>query len=371
MDNFLAVKNAEPTYLFQVIKKYGYLSIFILSSLPLVSYAGMLFTGLPNLWAFFPLCFVFIIVPALDLILGRDSTNVLEDDEEDLSGERYYRALTLFCVPLFFAMLCFSMWVFVSAPLSFTGKLGWILSTGMFASVLAINTAHELMHKVTVIEPLASGFLLSLVCFSGFKIEHISGHHVHVSTPKDYSSAPLNQSLYGYLVGALSHNFFFAFTLEKRRLAKKGLSAFNVRNELIWWHLLSTIWIIASYWAFSSAGLLFFVAQSVVAVLFLEIINYVEHYGLERKLLKNGKYEPVTPRHSWNSNFLFTNLLLFQLQRHSDHHAYPKRRYQILRHHDESPQLPFGYPTMMLLALFPPLFRRLMNPLAIRHRSDS
>ncbi len=366
MGNTFETTMSKQTALSQTIKKYGYLSIFIVSMLPLISYACMRTTSFANAWAYFPLFFVFVLVPIFDVILGKDSVNVPQEDEVDTSREKYYRVLTLLCVPLCAGMLAFSAWVFVHAPINFWGKLGWVLSIGMFSSVLAINTAHELMHKVTAVEPLASGFLLSLVCFSGFKIEHISGHHVHVSTPKDYSSAPFNQSLYRYLLRALRHNFLYAFTLENKRLAKKGLSPFSVKNELIWWHLLSVLWMVLSFVFLGSVGLAFFLAQSFVAVVFLEIINYIEHYGLSRKLLRNGKYEPVTPLHSWNSNFLLTNLLLFQLQRHSDHHAYPKRRYQILRHFDESPQLPFGYPTMMVLALFPPLYRHIMNPLVMK-----
>lgn len=369
MLNIIEQPNLKSTTFFtHAIKKFGYLSIFVLSLLPLLSFWCMERFGNANFWAYLPLMVVFLIIPVVDFALGRDSLNLDESDEESLSADLYYSLITLLCVPICLFMLGFAMWVYVTVPLTLFGKIGWILSTGMFASVLAINAAHELMHKVTTIEPLASGFLLSLVCFSGFKIEHISGHHVHVSTPKDYSSAPLNQSLYGYLVRALSHNFFYAFVLEKKRLNKKGLSAWHWRNELIWWQTLSIGWAILSYVVFGWLGVLFFFAQSFTAIVFLEIINYVEHYGLQRKLLKNGKYEAVTPRHSWNSNYLLTNLLLFQLQRHSDHHAYPKRRYQILRHHDESPQLPFGYPTMMLLAMFPPLFRRIMNPLVISHQ---
>lgn len=358
----------ETSKIFNVVKKYGYLLVLLLSFVPLTTIWLMKNTPFPNAAAYFPFFFIFVVVPILDYVLGKDSYNVDElIDVPKLEKQIYYRALTMLCVPLYFALLVLATQVLHTVELSRVGQLGFIVSIGMFGGMFAINTAHELMHKTTKIEPFLSGVLLSLVCFSGFKIEHIRGHHVNVSTPEDYSSSKFNQSLYNFLWHALRHNTLFAFELEKQRLNKKGLSAWNYRNELIWWHLLSVVWIILTAYFFGTLGVVLFLGQSVVAIVFLEIINYVEHYGLERKRKKSGKYEPVTHVHSWNSNYLLTNLLLFQLQRHSDHHAYPKRRYQILRHHDDSPQLPFGYATMVLIALVPPLWRRIMNPITLKY----
>jgi alkane 1-monooxygenase len=347
----------------QRVKKYGYLIIFLLAALPVFSFWLIKITSFPNLFSYFLLAFVFVVVPILDLLIGKDEFNPDENLEvPNLENDKYYRLLTILCMPIYFFILSFSMWVFVSVELSILGKIGWVTSIGVFGSVFAINAAHELMHKNNKVEQFISGILLSLVCFSSFKIEHIRGHHVYVSTPHDHSSATFNQSLYNFLQKALSYNFVFAFQLEKNRLQKKGLGIFHWQNELLWWYLLSIFWLSCALIAFGILGAIFFLATSFIAVVLLEIINYVEHYGLERKLKKNNKYEPVTHRHSWNSSFLFTNLLLFQLQRHSDHHAYPKRRYQSLRHHDDSPQLPFGYATMVVIALCPPLWRTIMNP---------
>lgn len=349
-------------------KKYGYMCVPLLASIPLLSIWLMKNTAYPNLSSFFPLIFVFIIVPVLDILLGKDNVNPNELMEVPiLEKQNYYRVLTALCFPLYFSLLILSLHAFTTMPLNGVGKIGWLLSMGIFASVFTINASHELMHKTTKIEPFLSGLLLSLVCFSSFKIEHIRGHHVNVSTPLDHSSARLYQSVYAFLIMALRHNTLAGFELEKKRLNKKGLSAWHWQNELIWWTMLSMFWALCAGYFFGWLGLLFFFGTSLAAVLFLEVINYVEHYGLERKLLKNGKYEAVTHQHSWNSSYLFTNLLLFQLQRHSDHHAYPKRRYQILRHFDDSPQLPFGYATMILIALIPPLWFRIMNPLAVSY----
>ncbi len=349
--------------IFFTIKKFSFSAIFFLALLPVISFWLMQNTPYPTAAFFFPLIFIFVIVPLLDLAIGLDEINPLSGSEsENMENDISYRIMVLLSLPAFFALLLFGHWVFVSFDLNFWQQAAWILSIGIFGSVFGINSAHELCHKTTKIEPLFSGILLSLVCYSTFKVEHIRGHHVHVSTPDDKSSSRLNQTVYNFLWGTFRSNFICAFRLEKNRLNKKGLGAWHWRNELIWWQLLTLLWVILAGYFFGSSGILFFFLQSFVAISFLEIINYVEHYGLERKRLKNGKYEAVTHKHSWNSSFLLTNLLLFQLQRHSDHHAYPKRRYQILRHFDDSPQLPFGYATMILLSLIPPLWFSIMNP---------
>ena len=209
---------------------------------------------------------------------------------------------------------------------------------------------------------LAGGLLLAAVCYAGFKVEHVRGHHVHVSTPEDASSSRYGQSLYSFLPHAYKHNFLNAWRLESERLKRKGLPALHWRNELIWWYAISALFLLGFSLAFGWLGAIFFLGQSVMAFTLLEIVNYVEHYGLHRRRLDNGRYERTTPEHSWNSNFLLTNLFLFHLQRHSDHHAYAKRRYQVLRHYDSSPQLPNGYAGMIVLALFPPLWRAVMDP---------
>jgi alkane 1-monooxygenase len=190
----------------------------------------------------------------------------------------------------------------------------------------------------------------------------VRGHHVHVSTPEDASSARFGQSVYRFLPQAYKRNFLKAWKLEAERLQRKGLRPFSVHNELIGWYGLSASFLIAFTVAFGWQGAVFFLAQSFVAVTLLEVTNYVEHYGLHRRKRENGRYERTTSAHSWNSDYLLTNLLIFQLQRHSDHHAYANRRYQVLRHYDDSPQLPGGYSGMAVLALFPPLWFSVMNP---------
>lgn len=358
--------------IFFTIKKISYSAIFFLALLPVLSFWLMKNSAYPTASLFLSLIFIFLIVPLLDLAIGVDEVNPAQGREnDDMDNDIFYRVMVMLSLPAFFLLLLFGHWVFVSNELNFWQQAAWILTIGVFGSVFGINSAHELCHKTTKIEPFFSGLLLSLVCYSTFKIEHIRGHHVYVSTPDDKSSARLNQTVYNFLWGTFKGNFISAFRLEKNRLNKKGLSAWHWRNELIWWQATTLLWILLVGLIFGGKGILFFLLQSFVAISFLEVINYVEHYGLERKRLKNGKYEPVTHKHSWNSSFLLTNLLLFQLQRHSDHHANPKIRYQVLRHFHDSPQLPFGYATMILLTLLPPLWFFIMNPRVKKYLGES
>jgi len=351
------------------IKKYGYLIFLLPMFLPLHSYWLSQHTGYADFLAFSSLIVVFVLVPILDLLLGKDPVNPSEEEVANMNEQSYYRWLAIACFPLYFVCVFSSGYLFQAwDSLSLIGQIGFILSQGTVGAIIAINVGHELIHKNTKLEQISGGLLLSLVSYAGFKVEHVYGHHVNVSTPLDASSSRYNQSLYQFLPRAYVHNFLNAWALQKKRMQKKGLGLFHYKNELIWYYLNSVLmavamgglfaWLGASFWL----GVFFFAAQSFIAFSLLEVVNYIEHYGLHREKMANGKYERVTPEHSWNSNFLLTNMFLFQLQRHSDHHAYAARRYQVLRHYDDSPQLPFGYATMVPIAFFPPLWKAIMNP---------
>jgi alkane 1-monooxygenase len=211
--------------------------------------------------------------------------------------------------------------------------------------------------------------LLTSVGYPGFKVEHVRGHHLHVATPEDSSSARLDESVYAFVPRALWRNVRNAWRLEAQRLRARGHSPWSARNEMVRWYALWLLFMAAFAATGGVRALGFFLLQGVIAAATLEVINYVEHYGLERREVAPGRYERVTHHHSWNAPQRYTNWLLFNLQRHSDHHAVARRRYQALHHHDDSPQLPAGYATMFVLALAPPLWRKVMNPraLACRH----
>jgi alkane 1-monooxygenase len=344
------------------LKALGFLLVFVVPALmPAAAWLGVAI-GHPAAAAWFPLGFLFVLLPIFDRLLGHDPANVEPADEARVSASRWFVALTLLAVPVQAVLLAWSAAWFVRTDLGIVGSIGWLLSQGVVGGILAINTAHELIHKNSRGERFAGGLLLASVGYHGFKVEHLRGHHVDVATPRDASSARRGQSLYAFLPRALAHNTLAAWRLEAARLRGLGLSPWHWRNELAGW---SALWLALAAIAYAwlgGAGLAFFVAQGVVAAGSLEVINYVEHYGLERRLLADGRYERVMAAHSWNSDFALSNLMLFQLQRHSDHHAHPKRRYAVLRHRPEAPQLPGGYASMFVLAWFPPLWRRLIDP---------
>ena len=345
------------------IKGYAYLLVLVVPAIAACVSYRLTLGGNLVFWAWFPVIFMFGIIPVLDYMVGKDPAN--PDEANDVPGmtrDWYYRALTLICVPIHLAVVVYAGWTFATVEMGLFAQLGWITSIGVVGGIMAINIGHELIHKDTKLETRVGGLALSSVTYGGFKVEHIMGHHVHVSTPEDASSSRYDQGVYAFLLQAFPRNFMNAWKLEARRLRRKGRNPWGPDNELIGWYTISALFAVAFTVAFGWAGLAFFIGQSFFAALTLEVINYIEHYGLHRRTQDNGRFERVTPAHSWNSNYLLTNLFLFHLQRHSDHHAAPRRRYQVLRHYDESPQLPGGYASMFVLALVPPLWRMVMNP---------
>jgi alkane 1-monooxygenase len=345
-------------------KDVGYLAVFVAATLP-TSVSWMVAHGVsPELAAYYPLLFVFVLVPIADRLLGFDRENPDPAEAARLERSLWLRALTWICVPLWLALLAYGGWHFAQPALGLAGKVGWLLSTGIIGAILAINVAHELVHKAGSFEPALGGILLTSVGYQGFKIEHVRGHHVHVATPVDASSARLGERIWRFVPRALVKNTLAAWKLEAERLTRAGRSVFSWRNELFAWSLLWLAMLAAFTLWLGALGALFFVADGLIAAASLEVINYVEHYGLSREQLPNGRYAPVSHRHSWNSSARLTNLMLFQLQRHADHHQHARRRYGALVHLDDAPQLPFGYATMYVIALVPPLWHRMMDPRA-------
>jgi alkane 1-monooxygenase len=344
------------------LKALGFLLVFVVPALmPVAAWLGVA-TGQVDAMAWFPLLVLFVLLPAADALLGHDPVNVAPEHEAAVARSRWFVALTLLAVPVQAVLLAWSATWFAHAGLGLGGRIGWLLSQGVVGGILAINTAHELIHKDARIERAAGGLLLASVGYHGFKVEHLRGHHVHVGTPHDASTARRGQSLWDFLPRALVRNTRAAWTLEAARLRALGRPVLHWRNEMIAWTALWLAFATAFAFALGTAGVLFFLAQGLVAAASLETINYVEHYGLARAKLADGRYERVTAVHSWNSDFALSNLMLFQLQRHSDHHAFPKRRYAVLRHRAEAPQLPAGYAAMFVLAWCPPLWRRWVDP---------
>ncbi|GIV40276.1 MAG: alkane 1-monooxygenase [Thermonema sp.] len=346
-----------------IIRKIGFLSAFILPALLVAGY----YQG--GIGYFYPLIFAFVCIPLMDYYVGEDRYNVPKELERILSTEQYYRLITHSWAYLQVILLVWACWAVAQDP----GRpwyewLGFTLSTGVVTGGIGITVAHELGHKNNRYDQWMAQLILMTVCYMHFFIEHNHGHHVHVATPKDPATARRGESFYRFWWRTVTGSFRSAWNIEKERLTKAGKPAWSAHNRMLWYMVLPLLYLA---FLFGTVSLLvdrlawevipFFFAQSIVAFSLLEVVNYVEHYGLQRRQLSNGRYERVRPIHSWNASHMISNFFLFQLQRHSDHHAYASRPYQILRHFDESPQLPAGYPTMILLALVPPLWFRVMD----------
>ena len=312
-------------------------------------------SGMPNLFSWWPIFVNYGVLTLIDYVVGMDHSQPAENARQI----QFYRWIALAALPAHLLALGWGLHIYTTANFDWSGKLGWIFSVGAVSGTLAITAAHELIHKQSKLEQWAGGILLSSVCYGGFKIEHIYGHHVHVSTPQDASSAKYGQSVYHFLPRAVYFNTRNAWRLEAARLQRHKLSQWH--NEMIRWSAFSFAFALSAYLLFGVAGIVFFIGQSVVAFCELEVINYIEHYGLERQKTTSG-YERVRPEHSWNSSYRLMNYFLLNLARHSDHHANASRRYQELRHFEEAPQLPGGYGAMLMLALVPPLWFRVIHP---------
>lgn len=341
-------------------KRYGY-ALFLL---PLLLPERGLWLGqqwsMPALGAWWTVLVVFGVVPLLDALVGRDTANPTPEEEARLAGDRWYAVLTLLAVPAWTALLLWGLHALATMPLPPVALAGLIASLGTVGGAVAINVGHELIHKTNRFERAAGAWLLASVCYGGFKVEHVRGHHVDVATPRDTSTARLGENLYAFLWRAFTTNPQRAWELERSRLRRRGLPWWQNEMLVLWG--ISAGWIVGVRLWLGPLAALAYLLIAFLAVALLEVVNYIEHYGLLRVPRPDGLYGPVTEHHSWNSPFLVTNLLLFQLQRHSDHHAHAARRYQILRHMPAAPQLPAGYAALVLLALVPPLWRRVMDP---------
>lgn len=300
---------------------------------------------------------------ALDAVLGLNLENADPDTDDD--ALLLYKAITTLWVPLQFLTLFGLIWyVSHTSHLSSLEKTGLFFGVGVITGTVGINYSHELMHRKSRLERGLADILLAMVLYSHFRSEHLLVHHRHVGTPRDPVSARYNESFYRFYPRVLVSSLKSAFRAEREKLARKERRWHDASNPFWRYWTLQLIMLFLALLLGGWSGLLLFVFQAGVAIWQLELVNYVEHYGLTRKHLGAGKYEHVFPHHSWNAAHKASNWLLINLQRHSDHHTKPNRRFALLQNHTEShaPQLPFGYPIMTMVAMLPPLWRRIMNP---------
>ncbi len=320
-----------------------------------------------GLWTLMLPAYGVMLVPVLDRLTGLNEDNA--DPETDEADLFWYRAITLIWVPVQFVLL---FWII--GYVSHNRHLGWaellvlLYGVGIMTGASGIVYAHELMHQRNRLERWLGDLLLAMVLYSHFRSEHLLVHHQHVATPRDAVTARYNESFLRYFPRVLRHCPPSAWRAEAALLKRRGAGTFDRRNPFWRYGALQLGMLIMAVVVGGWYGLALFLAQSLIAIWMLELTNYVEHYGLTRKYLGQGKFEYVKPHHSWNAAHRVSNWLLINLQRHSDHHYKPDRRYPLLQTYteDEAPQLPYGYPLMTAMAMVPPLWRRVMNP-KVRH----
>ncbi|MCV7060055.1 alkane 1-monooxygenase [Mycolicibacterium vaccae] len=318
---------------------------------------------------------LYIVLPTLDRLFGPDGQNPPDEVMERLENDKYYRYCTYIYIPFQYASVIFGAYLFTAADLGWLGfdgglswpaKIGLALSVGMLGGV-GINTAHEMGHKKDSLERWLAKITLAQTCYGHFYIEHNRGHHVRVATPEDPASARFGETFWEFLPRSVFGSLTSAWELEAKRLERAGKSKWHWSNDVLNAWAMSVAFYGVLIAVFGWALLPYIVISAVFGFTLLETVNYLEHYGLLRQKTASGRYERCAPSHSWNSDHIVTNLFLYHLQRHSDHHANPTRRYQTLRSMADAPNLPSGYASMIGLTYFPPLWRKVMDHRVLAH----
>lgn len=305
-------------------------------------------------------------IPTLDKLIGEDTENPPLDAIADLEADPYYSRIVKLFIPLQYATNVYGAYLASRKGTSVADQVLLGTLVGMVNGI-AINTAHELSHKNGRLEHYLSHLALAPSGYNHFRIEHPYGHHRRVATPEDPASSRLGETFWKFLPRTVIGSFKSAIEIEKKRLERKKLPFFCKENELIHGWAMSAIYHGLMFKKFGMRSVPFQLTQATYAVTLFEAVNYIEHYGLKREKKENGQYERTLPEHSWNNNNLVTNLFLYQLQRHSDHHAYSTRSFQTLRHFENAPQLPAGYGAMLLPAFIPTWWSKIMDDRVVEH----
>ncbi|TRW82385.1 alkane 1-monooxygenase [Mycolicibacterium sp. 018/SC-01/001] len=349
-------------------KRYVWLVGLVIPVLVPASWAAVALTGSGLFWWSGP-ALMLVVIPVLDYLVGPDSDNPPDSVLAHLEQDRYYRWATYLYLPAQYVSLVLACWLWTGGggvTMTLPDKIGLMLTVGGIGGI-AINTAHELGHQRDRAERWLSKVALAQTAYGHFFVEHNRGHHARVATPEDPASSRLGESVYAFYWRSIWGSLRSAWSLESRRLRRHGRRVWTLHNDVLNAWLMAVGVFAALIIGFGLDVVPWLIGQALLGVFLLETINYLEHYGLRRQRRRDGCYEPVRPAHSWNSNSVISNVFLFHLQRHSDHHANPQRRYQALCHADEAPQLPAGYAAMVILALCPPLWRRVMDPRVRNH----
>lgn len=325
---------------------------------PLAAYLGICLQGA---WSFGSVYIGFVLIPLLEFVAPKSVENINPEEEPARAASRFFDFLLYLNIPILYGLIVYYFNTIAAGGLATYEIAGMTFSVGLIVGTIGINVAHELGHRHSRHEQLMSKVLLLSGLYTHFNIEHNRGHHKNVATDEDPASARLGENLYSFWCRSVAGGYLNAWKLEQERLEKQGMPAGSWQNEMLRFAVFQSLYLLAIglIWGWNMVG--FAVAIAVVGFLLLESVNYIEHYGLRRRKLPNGNYERVAPRHSWNSDHELGRIFLYELTRHSDHHYKATRKYQVLRHFDDSPQLPMGYPAAILLAMAPPAWFRVMD----------
>lgn len=327
-------------------------------TLPISAFIGLYLKGY---WSFFTPFYAFVLIPVLELLLPHDPSNHEGEEREQKQKSKLFDWMLYLNVPIVFGLLTLTLFDITSTMHATYELIGLVLSMGIVLGTNGINVAHELGHRQTTNERFLGKLLLMPSFYMHFYIEHNYGHHANAATKEDPATARFNQTVYSFWFTSVIRQYFSAWKLQNKLLKSQHNSFFSFRNDMLWYTVLQGLYLISVSIYFGGLGTVFVIASGIVGFLMLETVNYIEHYGLKRKKLPSGRYERVREVHSWNSNHVMGRIVLYELTRHSDHHYKSSKKYQILDYHDISPQMPFGYPTSMVMSFIPPLWFRVMN----------
>ena len=338
------------------MKDLKYLAAF---TLPISAVVSLYYQGY---WSFFTPFYAFVIIPILEMLLPQDSSNINQDEREAKKNKVLFDWLLYLNVPIVYGLLIYALWLVSTQSVSTIEIIGLTFSLGIVLGTNGINVAHELGHRLKTKERYLGKLLLLPSLYMHFFIEHNFGHHLHAATPEDPATAKYNQTVYSFWITSVIRQYISAWKLQSKLLKQSGTHVFSPKNDMFWYLIIQTLYLVLVLFIFGPTGLLFALSAAIVGFLLLETVNYIEHYGLLRKKLPSGRYDRVKEVHSWNSNHVVGRIVLYELTRHSDHHYKSSKKYQLLDYHDISPQMPYGYPTSMVLSFLPPLWFKIMNP---------
>ena len=343
-----------------LFQRFKYLSIAII---PFATYSSITTSGW---WTWTHFAYLLILLPVVEIVLGTFKYNLNEEQQDQANDDIWYDMILYLLLPLQYFFLFYFLINITNQENSMVSLIGKMTGMGLMSGVLAINVAHELGHRKKKYEKLFAKILLLSTLYMHFFIEHNKGHHKNVATNQDPATARYGENLYSFWIRSLIFSYLSAWKIENKRMKTNGQNVLSLNNEMLQFQLIQALFIALVYFFFGPIGAIGLLGSSLFGILLLETVNYIQHYGLQRTTKKDGTYERVGLHHSWNSGYPLGRVLLFELARHSDHHFLATKKYQVLNHIDESPQMPTGYTGMITMALFPPLWFLVMNPLVRR-----